>query len=311
MRLRGIWQWVTPYQKLVIFVLFIFLFAFLFTAFSGVLIHFFFQINILTDPGALNNTDNPSVISALKVMQIVSSIGTFIIPPFLAGIVFSMQPFRFLSLDKKVPGYLIALVFSLVIVSMPLINQMMVWNEHLTFPAFLKGLEQWMQNSEEKAAELTRAFMSMSSFPDLILNLFMIALIPAIGEELIFRGVIQKLFRDLIKNSFIAILFTSILFSAIHLQFYGFLPRLMLGLILGYLLEWSGSLWLPIILHFLNNGLAVLLAYFYPEIPSDELGTNPGESWQVILSAVLTLSLIYSIFRYSKNQQHTKQPIEI
>src|SRR5207344_1198984 len=100
-----------------------------------------------------------------------------------------------------------------------------------------------------------------TSVLSLAINLFIIAFLPALGEELFFRGMMQKLFSQLTKNNHLAIIITSIIFSAIHLQFYGFLPRMVLGIFLGYLLVWSGSLWLPILAHFVNNASAVLFTF--------------------------------------------------
>jgi len=89
----------------------------------------------------------------------------------------------------------------------------------------------------------------------------MIAIIPAIGEELFFRGVMQRIFSDWFKNMHVAIFFTAFLFAAIHMQFYGMLPRMMLGVLFGYLYYWTGSLWVPVFAHFLNNGAAVIVSY--------------------------------------------------
>lgn len=304
MSIRGIWEDTTPYLKLVIFVIMIFLFAFFFTALSGLLIYWFYDINILTNPTSLSNLSDPTVIAALKLMQVFSASGTFIIPPFIAAFLFSKEPINFLAL-KKSPAPVIALaVIGLVLFSSPLINQMMVWNQQMILPEFLKTFEVWMKNTEAKATEVTLAFMKMNSAIDFLLVFLMIALLPALGEELVFRGIIQQLFKKLIANSFLAILFTSIIFSAIHMQFYGFFPRMMLGLLLGYLLEWSGSLWLPILLHFLNNGAAVVMAYFFPDLNIDLVGTSPGEAWQVLVSAILCGILIYFIYAYSKKKSY-------
>jgi uncharacterized protein len=306
MRIRGIWEESTPYLKLVMFVILVFLFASVFTALAGVLINLIYGINILSDPNALSDISNPSVINALKMMQVLSATGTFIVPPLIAAFVYSQQPMQFLSLTKAPSWLSILAVAGIVLFSTPLINQMMVWNQQMSLPGFLKTVEEWMKGAESKAAELTVAFMKMDSVSDFLLNLLMIALLPAIGEELIFRGVIQQLFKAQIKNTFVAILFTSILFSAMHLQFYGFIPRMALGLLLGYLLEWSGSLWLPVLLHFLNNGAAVVLTYFYPEMQVDQVGINPGELWQVIISTLLTGVCIYFVFYHFYIQHKTK-----
>jgi len=118
-----------------------------------------------------------------------------------------------------------------------------------------------MELMEDKAAELTNFFLSMNSPMDLLFNLFLIALIPAIGEELFFRGIVQKKLANILKSSHVAVIITSFIFSAIHMQFFGFLPRFILGLILGYLFYYSANLWMSVLGHFINNALGVLLMY--------------------------------------------------
>ena len=101
----------------------------------------------------------------------------------------------------------------------------------------------------------------MDGIGDLVVNLIIVALLAAVGEELLFRGSMQNIFLEWTKNKHAAVWITAVLFSALHAQFYGFLPRMLLGVVLGYLYIWSGSLWLSMLFHFLNNGLAVLFSY--------------------------------------------------
>jgi len=306
MRVLGIWHDATPYQKLLILVMLLFLCGFVFTAAAAVVISQVYGINLLTDLAAVSDMSDPVVLSAMKLMQAFTAVGTFIIPPVIAAFTFSMRPLAFLSLDKRPSWPVFLAVATIVAVSIPLINWMMVWNQHMSLPEFMQPIENWMKASEEKAAQLTEAFLFMPRPSDLVINLFIIALIPAIGEELLFRGVIQPLFKQLIRNTFWAILCTSILFSAMHLQFYGFLPRMVLAMVLGYLLEWSGSLWLPMLLHFLNNSVAVLMVYFYPDINMDEIGTTGGNVWGLVISVLLTAGLLFFIYTQGRKEQVEK-----
>ena len=91
----------------------------------------------------------------------------------------------------------------------------------------------------------------------------MVAMIPAIGEELLFRGVLQKQLIKGLGNAHVAIILTAVIFSAFHLQFLGFFSRALLGMLFGYLYYWSKNMWYPILTHFTNNGLALLLAIIY------------------------------------------------
>jgi membrane protease YdiL (CAAX protease family) len=243
----------------------------------------------------------------MKLMQGITAIGTFVIPSLLAAFLFSSRPASFMKLDRMPSRFEMFAVMGLVLVTAPLINWMLEWNQHLVLPEFLKGVEAWMKESEDKAAGLIEAFMKMPEWTDLAMNLFIIGLLPAIGEEFLFRGLIQQLLKGFIRNTFLAILFTSILFSAIHLQFYGFFPRMMLGMLLGYLLEWSGSLWLPVLLHFLNNSIPVIITWYDPQIDLDSMGIGPGDNWQVIVSLVLTGGLLYAFYSFSVRRNRIEE----
>jgi hypothetical protein len=134
-------------------------------------------------------------------------------------------------------------------------------NSAMHLPDFLSGVEKWMIRQEDKADDLLDLLIVADTFPVLLLNLLMIALLPAIAEELIFRGVFQRIFYRLFRSGHISIWVTSLIFSTIHLQFFGFIPRLILGLDFGYLFFWTGSLWLSVISHFVNNAFPVIMAY--------------------------------------------------
>jgi membrane protease YdiL (CAAX protease family) len=236
---------------------------------------------------------------------VVSTIGTFIIPAFVIAFLFDPRPMNYLSLSKKTGLVSTLLVIVALIASLPLINYLGELNSRMSLPAFLSDVEKWMKDSEDKAAALTKGFLDMHSTSDVLFTVFMIALLPAIGEELLFRGVIQRLLGDWSKNSHVAVWTTAVLFSAMHMQFYGFIPRMMLGALLGYLLVWSGSLWLSIIAHFVNNASAVILTYLFKEemvgVDPDKLGTE-GEMTTVLISIVLTAGLLWLVYRNEKKK---------
>ena len=134
-------------------------------------------------------------------------------------------------------------------------------NSGMVLPDWLSGVEQWMKDKEDYANHLMDLIMTPETFSGMWLNILIIAALPAIGEELIFRGVFQKIFHNLFRSGHLSVWVTSFLFSAIHFQFYGFLPRFILGLIFGYLFLWSRNLWLPVIAHFINNAVPTVGAY--------------------------------------------------
>ena len=171
----------------------------------------------------------------------------------------------------------------------------------MKLPEFLSGIEEAMKRMEDSAALLTEAFLSTKSISGLMLNLFMIAVIPAIGEELFFRGLLQKFFIDWTKNPLTGILIVSFLFSFFHLQFYGFLPRFYLGVLFGLMYYWSGTIWLPIIAHFINNGAAVLLYFFLGkelvEQNLDNVGTLESNWIIFFISLILVIISLFQIYR--------------
>jgi membrane protease YdiL (CAAX protease family) len=135
----------------------------------------------------------------------------------------------------------------------------------------------------------------------------MIGIIPAIGEELLFRGVIQRIFTEWTKNIHWGIWISAILFSALHLQFYGFVPRAILGAIFGYLLVWSGNLWLPVLAHFINNTVAVIAYYFYGEgilsVDPDKIGTNSEYHIAIIISFLLMVWLFWVFYNFEMKKK--------
>jgi membrane protease YdiL (CAAX protease family) len=177
------------------------------------------------------------------------------------------------------------------------------WNSRLQLPETLQTLENSIKNMEAEAEKLTEAFLIMHHTKDLFLNLLMIALLPAIGEELLFRGILQKLLTEATGKIHLSIIITGIIFSAIHMQFFGFLPRMMLGIFLGYLLLWTRTIWAPILAHFINNASAVLMSWYEQQnhltLDEDKIGIREGELWLLFASLIITLSGCYLLYRNS------------
>lgn len=196
------------------------------------------------------NPSIPEALAVLKILQICQGIGMFIVPGFLLAMYFSSNPLRYLGFNR-INVNLGLLVILTILVAYPAINLLASLNEQVSMP-------QWMTDMEQKAQVLTKAFMSVDSFWGVLLNIFMIAVLPALGEELIFRGLLQKIFTELTGKVVWGIIISAALFSGMHLQFQGFIPRLALGILFGFFYLWSGSLWLPIIAHFINNSVAII-----------------------------------------------------
>ena len=298
--IKAIWEGNSPYSKFLISVGIILLSAIFFTILGGIFVRIFFSLSMDELTAILKDASNPAFISINKMMQGFSAFGAFVVPPFILAYLFSHDPISFLSLDKNPARFSYFIAIAIMIVALPFVNHLGELNSHMHLPGFLKSVEEWMKTTEEKAAEITNAFLNNQSVPDVLINLVVIALLPAVGEELLFRGVVQKIFFQWSKNTHVAVWVTAILFSALHMQFYGFLPRMILGGMLGYMLVWSRSLWLPIVAHFVNNAVAVVLLFLYQkgsiEINPDTVGTE-SEMGSVLISFLLMIVLLFVLQR--------------
>ncbi len=245
----------------------------------------FFTLSAILVWNLVTNGDN-SNIESLKILQMAQTIGMFILPSLLCVYLWSEQPIIFLNLNKKTGASDALLLIIIMFLAIPFINLLGDFNQQLHLPKELSYVEEWMKVSELQEKNLTEKMLSVSSIEGLLLNILLIAMLPAMGEELFFRGVIQKVITDR-KNPIIAIWITAIIFSTIHFQFYGFLPRLLLGAFFGYILLWSGNLWLPILAHFINNFIAVVFYYLsyngYKIINIDTIGTD-NTNWIGLVS---------------------------
>ena len=161
-------------------------------------------------------------------------------------------------------------------------------NSALKFPVFLSGMEEWVIKNESRAERLAEIILSGKTAGLIIVNSFMMTVMPAIGEELIFRGILQKIFVRMFRSGYAGVIITSILFSALHFQFMGFLPRFLIGLVCGLLFLWSGKLWLPVIVHFINNSIS-LTGYYLSE---PGLADDKGNIGLISKAAMVLLLLI-------------------
>ena len=263
----------------------------------------FSNLKSLTDLASLNDFSDPNLITGMKIAQAVSVLFMFIIPAFFFAYLTSEQKIYYLKINKGFPVFLATGVILLVFSVMPFINWAGEINSHLSLPSFMSNLESWMKSSEESAKKLTDAFLQMDGIADLIVNIIVIALLAAMGEELFFRGCMQNIVVEWIKNKHVGIWITAIIFSASHMQFYGFLPRMFLGVVLGYLYIWSGSLWLSMLFHFLNNGLAVLFSYLISKGTISEsaetIGAGESPIYLALISAIVSIGMMYFVYRNS------------
>ncbi len=243
---------------------------------------------------------------AIMVLQGFVHICTFFIPSLLYGVFVERYPVRAWFSHGNVPVSDVLSVFALTMVSIPFVSLTIEWNQGLVFPEFLKDVEVWMRNKEDELAGLTKKYMDFDSWEQLAVALLVVAVIPAIGEEFLFRGVIQRKLTYVMKHPHAAVWISAAVFSAIHFQFYGFIPRLLLGALFGYIYLWTGRLSLAVLSHLVNNGLMVLMVYLYRRKITD-INIEDNHSISPMLAAA-SLLLVVLMMRWLYQKYHVNQP---
>ena len=284
---RGFFSQKTNFLKIVILCFLILISALITNLFAFSIDTFFFKF----DKSVFHNGQYFSV-ESLKLLQFFNSIGIFIIPILLYSYLtdFNLK-FKFNFKRQE-----LLLVCGIIILGYPFISYIYELNQKINLP-------EWALSYEQRAEQLTREFIKMDSLLDLGINLILIAIIPAVGEELLFRGYLQESFSKWLQNAHLAIIFSAFLFSAIHLQFHGFFPRFILGILLGYLFFWSGSIMIPIFAHFVNNALVVIFSYtsFINYSSVTDYKTTFVHALFSFMSIVLLLFLLYNVMKNRKN----------
>ena len=243
---------------------------------------------------------------SLKWLQFLQTLGTFALPPILCAWLWNNhQPFSWLKLNRPLPWQTALWAIGLMICALPAINLLADLNSRIELPKSLDFIEQILKQQEEAAAALTERFLQADNFGMLLINVCLMAFLPALSEELSFRGTLQQILSNdqhPKTKSHIAIWVTAFIFSAIHMQFYGFIPRMLLGAMFGYVFLWTGNLWAPILMHFTNNALAVIAYYLTTNDQNPTTNNNwadtfgAGSTWWVGVLSLLITSLGLLIF---------------
>ncbi|MBS1530737.1 MAG: CPBP family intramembrane metalloprotease [Bacteroidetes bacterium] len=249
---------------------------------------------------AQSKLDGPNAVNALWILQFFSTTLPILVTPLIFSYFIVREPDDYLKHHYHFSPLLILVVTATMLMASPLIEFLGNLNEQMVLPKALKGLEDWMKQSEKDAERLSVVLMQMPTFGKMMFDLIFIGLLTAIVEEILFRGSMQTVFVRWTKNIHAAVWITAILFSAFHLEFYGFLPRLLLGLLFGYFVAWSGSIWPAIIGHFVNNGTVVVLEYLYQNKivnfnpDASQVYTNTGY-WISFVATLIFLLLFWYI----------------
>ncbi len=241
---------------------------------------------------------------ALRIMAVAQDVFLFMLPPIVTAMMLTRYPAEFLELMTAPRWNRSLLTIALVLASIPMMNVIVEWNKQVEF------LSQWtwMQEMEEGAEATMKVMMGEPTAGSLILCVLIFGVLTGLAEELFFRGGVQKLLLCMRVNKHVAIWLTAIIFSLFHLQFYGFVPRMLMGACFGYLMMWSGSLWLPVIAHAFNNSMVTFTTWMtdrgtvLPDI--DHIGTTltPLDICWVVVSVALTSWILRLIYIQSKNK---------
>ena len=242
---------------------------------------------LITHVAGLNSMED------LKVKQLMCSSGMFILGPALFVYLTKKDPSGYFQLNLVDPRIIFLGILAF-FTAYPFIAVVSSWNEGMQLPEALQGVERWMRESEELLKDTTLRMLGSSSIPQLISNLIVIALIPAIGEELTFRGVIQQGLAKYLKNEHVAVWLAATIFSAIHVQFFGFFPRLLLGVLLGYIFLYGRSLIASIFCHFMNN--AIIIVYAHVSDPETALASETSLNMTHGTIAASALLLVVTFF---------------
>lgn len=250
---------------------------------------------LITDPETV-----PNGWSALVLLQGTVHFFSYLLPALLFWFFIERKAVSDFNLKRKPEFKIWLLAFLLVLVFIPLNSKFIEWNANMTLPDSLAGLESWMRDKEDKLEVQTVFMTSFTGFGQLLAAIFVMALLAALGEEVVFRGILQtKLFQQW-GNIHAAIWTSAIIFSAIHFQFYGFLPRMLLGALFGYLYYWSGSLWITIFAHFVNNAFLVFMVYLNNiKIINIDIQKSETMSLPMVLTSLLLTALV--IFTIKKD----------
>ena len=245
----------------------------------------------------------------MLAMLTVQDVFAFIVPAILAMTIFYRRPLHVMCLDRAPGLKAILVVLAFYLVSLPAMNWLVDFNQSVTLPSWMSGLEQAMRTMEDSAADATEQLLDINTMWQFLSSVFVIGIMAGLSEEILFRGAMQRTMQDSRLNTHVVVWITAIVFSAFHMQFFGFIPRMVLGAWLGYLLVWTRSLWVPIIAHTLNNSTVVFFSYMANKgIVAEDFGDHLGLPasgafpWLAVLSLLASLALAVWASRNMKSK---------
>lgn len=279
-----------------------------FLGLAGGLSIIIWDYNFFSHPGLLTQIGNTEMLPVIRFFQGMQTVGMFLFPAIFWVLMYDKPLHKSLQIRSYITIEALFGSFLLVIIGLPMINALAAMNEAMNLPDWLDALEQSMRNSEDQAMEFMEALLDTNSIGVLLSNLLIIGILPSVAEEVFFRGVLQNELERVSGRPILAVLLAALVFAALHFQFYTFLPRFVLGVMLGLVYLWSRNIWVPIALHFFNNGLSVLAWFWFSpeeiEKSVDNIGTMSHMWFMALISIALVLGMMYGLKRHFMKHRH-------
>jgi membrane protease YdiL (CAAX protease family) len=252
---------------------------------------------------------DPANVQAVRMVQLVSTFFIFFLPAYFTALIANRKPLKLLGFNNHFDMRTVGLVILIMLVSLPLVGALTELNSLIKLPAAYEKIFKDLEEAYEKQVTI---MSRMTGFGDYLVALVVMALGPAIFEETFFRGGMQNILQKWTGRTWTAIIITSLVFSAIHFSWYGFLARFALGMVLGLLYHYSGSLWLSIAGHFLNNGLVVTIMYYMSRkgVPMDDIMHDTDPIWIGAIALVAMYCLFLYYRKFSEQARLKKMPPE-
>ena len=247
---------------------------------------------------------DPKMLTVLRAMLLMQFLGLFVVPSLLFAYFSDPQPLNYIGIRPPYKTLYYLLGVAAMLVSVPMVEYIGLINRDLPLSP---ETHKWVQSMEDEAARTLQAMLADTSITALIINVVFIAAFAGIGEELFFRGIIQRLFIKATRSPWAGIIITAILFSFFHFQFFGFIPRFLLGALLGAIYWYSGSIWPAIVAHFIYDAFFIILAYFNPQLVTDANAHLVNKSYLAIAAVVSTALVILIVWVMKKNSRANYQ----
>lgn len=237
-----------------------------------------------------------NALAMMRIGIVLQDILMLVVPAVLTAVLVTRRPAELLRINSFPRLQPLLLGLLTLVVATPLMEWLVAWNENFTFPESLRWLEDALRSMEDRAGDSVEFLLGPHTIGNLVMSLLLVGVLTGFSEELFFRGALQRLLASTRMNRHVAVWVAALIFSAVHMQFFGFVPRLLLGAFFGYLLIWSGSVWLPMLAHMLNNSLYIITRYVNGPEASDAV-TATNTSWgAVVISLAFTAVCLTALY---------------